>query len=828
VKAYFEANLSVIANFIYAKLEANLFLKLEANLLVKLKASIQIWLQNNIALLVALIYAKLEANLFVRLQASIEVWLQNNIALLIALIYAKLEANLYLRLEPNIKIYIDNNPKFRGPAGPKGEKGDKGDRGLQGLPGKDGAKGEKGDKGDRGLQGLPGKDGAKGEKGDKGDRGLQGLPGQDGAKGEKGDKGDRGERGLQGLPGQDGAKGEKGDRGEKGERGLQGPPGESGLGQLTFNPQLVWNTETNRLELRLNINGQQKNTGVLIPMDCDFSEILPVLQDIQEKVTVSPLIESGGDLPPESEGEWHTYEPYEAIEANGLHESLRQLSLQIREVHETTVKAINPKVLPPRLETPFWCKPLYDEETETTVYEVTPMDDEILPQFGFTPPWSVLGGTEAKLQTWVNQKILQWSGNIRQSEAKRYVEENCPEEDKENQETYVVGCFPKVDPEAPTIYLEPWVWEVRSPYGWEYENIFNSLTRDQEEFALDENLMPINKKSWQTLLILYPHIAIQTVLGVWEFPVLVPRSLAQHTDEELDKILDENIKLLRQELGRTNDKKLRIAIEQAIEEAQQQKNGKSVYQTLDNIPQQASWSVKVLDEILGSWPVAITLKDSDLIKVGEQDQKVRIPNIAEALAELQGAALLQAATTELTVNMLVRTLTETGVNRMQTLKAYYLLDAAVDFLGVKTRQIKIKAPFSYDPLLDLSEDDKDEFTKFLTAKEIDIEIEAFDETSTLQKWLIKVDQIEAICRSYMTKQVQEPQDFIKYVKELAKGLGLDDKDEESTDDFDNFLERVERGFTTDPGNTLENKPYGRDYKYRPRINRLTKQNDAED
>ncbi|MBE9202300.1 collagen-like protein, partial [Synechocystis salina LEGE 06099] len=675
--------------------------------------------------------------------------------------------------------------------------------------------------GRRGERGLPGQDG---EKGDKGDRGERGLPGQDG---EKGDKGDRGERGL---PGQDGAKGEKGDRGdrgEKGERGLQGPPGESGLGQLIFNPQLVWNTETNRLELRLNINGQQKNTGVLIPMDCDFSEILPVLQDIQEKVTVSPLIESGGDLPPESEGEWHTYEPYEAIEANGLHESLRQLSLQIREVHETTVKAINPKVLPPRLETPFWCQPLYDEETETTTYEVTPMDDEILPQFGFTPPWSVLGGTEAKLQTWVNQKILQWSGNIRQSEAKRYVEENCPEENQENQETYVVGCFPKVDPEAPTIYLEPWVWEIRSPYGWEYEKIFNSLTRDQEEFALDENLEPINKKSWQTLLTLYPHIAIQTVLGIWEFPLLVPRSLAQHTDEELDKILDEKIKLLRQERGRTSDPRLKKLFDEAIADAQAEKEGNLTYRTLDNIPQQAAWAVKALDEILGSWPVAITLKDGNLLVAGDQSQEVRVPNISEALAELLGMEMLNQSATDLSVNMLVRILSETGVGRMQTIKNYYLLTALKDFAGINTKETTVPVPFSYNPVLQLENEEQAEHADFLKGGEVEIDIEEFNEKHSLQKWLAKVDLTEAMCRAYMTKKAKEPNEFLKYIKQLASVLGIEDEKDGKPDDFDNFLERVERGFTTDAGNTLENKPYGRDYKYRPRINRLTKQNDAE-
>ena len=325
--------------------------------------------------------------------------------------------------------------------------------------------------------------------------------------------------------------------------------------------------------------------------------------------------------------------------------------------------------------------------------------------------------------------------------------------------------------------------------------------------------------------------AIRNAVGANEFPLAVPRSLIQHTDAELDKILDQKIKLLQAEKGKhPADSKLGRAIKAAIEEAQKQKEGKAVYRTIENIPQQISWMVSALDEVLGSFPVGITLKDSDLIKVGEEEQKIRVPNIAESLAELTGMALLNHSATELSVNMLVRILCETGTGRQQTIKNYYLLDVLRDYLGCATKEKQVEVPFAYDPVLDLGKDQKDEFAKFLTPKSVPIDIEELDEKQSLQRWLVQIDSIYALCRAYMTRPARDKTEVYKYLKDIASQFvpTADDNGNTPPDEFDQFLERIETGFTTQAGNTLENKPYGRDYTERPRIVRLTKKNDAQE
>jgi hypothetical protein len=323
--------------------------------------------------------------------------------------------------------------------------------------------------------------------------------------------------------------------------------------------------------------------------------------------------------------------------------------------------------------------------------------------------------------------------------------------------------------------------------------------------------------------------ALSKILGVDDFPVLVPRSFVNHTDEELDKILDKKIKNLQGELGKTTDNYLKKAIEAAIAEAEAQKSGRSVYQLLFSVPQQVSWLARVLDEVLGSYPFSITLKDSDLIKVGEQGKTLKIPNIAEALAELEGIGIVNHAATELTINFLIRILTETGVGRMQTVKNYYLLDVLRDWLGVRTKDKEIDVQFAYDPKFILQDDPNtsDEFAKFLAAKTAKVQIEEIDEKITLRKSMQTLDNLALMCKAYMTREAETKEKLKKYIHDAAEALtNTDTKDGDGSDDFDNFLRIIEKGGTDQPGNTLNNKTYGRDYDQRPKTNRLTNNDNA--
>jgi hypothetical protein len=244
----------------------------------------------------------------------------------------------------------------------------------------------------------------KGEKGDRGERGFVGLKGD---KGDKGEKGDVGPRGLRGIPGRDGEKGEKGDR------GLQGIPGKDGLSNLTFLPRLIWNDTTNRLELRLTINNVTKSSPVILPMDCDLSELIQYLTDIQEKVTVQAPIKSGECGPPSEPGDWYDYEPSSPINANGFGEAFELLSAQIAQLHETACKGVQPKVPTRDLPALIECKE--DEEGNKQVQEMSlaAMQTDL----GFLPPWA-FGIAKDVVAPWAIDQALNWLENSLKEQTK--------------------------------------------------------------------------------------------------------------------------------------------------------------------------------------------------------------------------------------------------------------------------------------------------------------------------------------------------------------------------------------------------------------------------
>lgn len=166
---------------------------------------------------------------------------------------------------------------------------------------------------------------------------------------------------------------------------------------------------------------------------------------------------------------------------------------------------------------------------------------------------------------------------------------------------------------------------------------------------------------------------------------------------------------------------------------------------------------------------------------------------------------------------------------MQTVKNYYLLDVLRDWLGVRTKDKEIDVQFAYDPKFILQDDPNtsDEFAKFLEPKQAKVQIEEIDEKVTLSKSVQTLEQLFLMCKAYMTRTAEDKESLKKYIHDAAEALtNTDNKDQDGNDDFDNFLRTIEKGGTDQPGNTLNNQTYGRDYDQRPKTNRLTHNDNA--
>lgn len=359
---------------------------------------------------------------------------------------------------------------------------------------------------------------------------------------------------------------------------------------------------------------------------------------------------------------------------------------------------------------------------------------------------------------------------------------------------------------------------------------------------------------------------VAKVLGVDEFPVTVPKSLIGHKPEELNKIYDSQIEALKAEKGRVNSKKLKKIFDKAIKEIEEMKVtelklmgqegvepptlsyfGDESYTTLKNLPQQNSWIVKVLDELLGNFPISIKIQDSDLLKVGDQTQTMRLPNIAETLAEQMGILMLTQTQLDLISNTVVRGLLETGQAKKLSLLNYYLLDCLRDYAGFKTKENIIEMEYSYNPFasdkekefedkengkgVTKQEEDPDWEKKsfserLLTPKNVKIAVEEIDQKENLVNDLLKLRESYSIIKAALTRPVKDEQQLRKHFENLAKAME-DEPDKSNKDEFDRFLDKAELGFTQDGTTSHPDQPYGRPYDQRPQIKRLTKKNRKE-
>jgi hypothetical protein len=107
--------------------------------------------------------------------------------------------------------------------------------------------------------------------------------------------------------------------------------------------------------------------------------------------------------------------------------------------------------------------------------------------------------------------------------------------------------------------------------------------------------------------------AIYTRLGVDEFPVKAPALLVQENDAE---------------------------------------------STLENHAQLWEWQARNLDALMGQFPIKIKVKDSDPTTEGNQEVEIKLPNVAETLAELFGLVYQAETNGDLLVEMLLRLIPE--------------------------------------------------------------------------------------------------------------------------------------------------------------------------
>ena len=238
-----------------------------------------------------------------------------------------------------------------------------------------------------------------------------------------------------------------------------------------------------------------------------------------------------------------------------------------------------------------------------------------------------------------------------------------------------------------------------------------------------------------------------------------------------------------------------------------------------------SWQTRQIDAIMGAYPIKVTLKDSDLIKVGDQPLELEFPNIAELLAESMGVMLQTKALIEANLNANLRQLIEVGSIKKQAIVTGRLVEATRDYLGFKTKQTKEKVNFAFNPFMGTgTEEIEDEegntvqieesqsISGALIAREIEILIEEEDEDKSLEEKLQILIEAARIIKGRFWRKLSPNNkgEWVNLMKNSLNALSTDeDNSENETNNFDNFLEKVEQGFISETGINNTSHPWGR-------------------
>jgi hypothetical protein len=230
-----------------------------------------------------------------------------------------------------------------------------------------------------------------------------------------------------------------------------------------------------------------------------------------------------------------------------------------------------------------------------------------------------------------------------------------------------------------------------------------------------------------------------------------------------------------------------------------------------------AWYVERFDEIMGMWEIPIEIKDSDPSKPGEQPVGIKLPNIAECMAELFTLCFQTNINSETLLNMSMRNLAETGADKQQNFVTYKLLQSLTDWVGYKQKDTQQKMPLTFTP-------GKTRYDEILKECEVDVSVPEFDEKFGLEADLMRFREAASILQANHKIKIDPngnvKAQILKYLidtfKSVAKVNG-----EDGEQDFEDFLEQVEQGFINTRGIKDNVNPYGRPFNERPRIRDLT-------
>ena len=222
---------------------------------------------------------------------------------------------------------------------------------------------------------------------------------------------------------------------------------------------------------------------------------------------------------------------------------------------------------------------------------------------------------------------------------------------------------------------------------------------------------------------------------------------------------------------------------------------------INNLTDLIEWYLKQFDALIGEFSILLEIEQPDSgdpASGSSKPEKLEFFNISETLAEMLGANLNASVNSDLIVNLLSRSLIESGQVKKLAIANSYYLQAIADYLGFEQKHIKKEVPFSFTPKAK-------SLAELVKEKKIPVDLVKFSGKDNLQVVLLNLLQGAAVSRSGSWRTLRniadaasvavQIKDIIKSHQGNAKSIGEDG----SIDDFKDFARDVESGFINDEG-----------------------------
>jgi hypothetical protein len=252
--------------------------------------------------------------------------------------------------------------------------------------------------------------------------------------------------------------------------------------------------------------------------------------------------------------------------------------------------------------------------------------------------------------------------------------------------------------------------------------------------------------------------------------------------------------------------------------------------SIENLAQFTSYAVKQLDAVCGKYPIEVKIEDADLTQEGDQSRTVKIPNIAEGIAELLGLLLILKAESSATLSAAVRGMIEAGSAKQSAILAHDYAKANSEFLAYKGKQVRHQVPFAFNfnkqkleemlkegtfEIKGFQNDDKDDIHDLFTPL---LDMAAMYRTANFRNLGASNpgEALKSILRGYINFNSDTDETIVKPNQQKNEDEGVA-KPEENWDDF---LRSAEQGFIQEPGIKNNTEPYDRPFDQRPKIREI--------